>query len=207
MKAMIMLGVLAVLTPVAAGSVVISEWIYSGSDGEFIEFTNTGPDAVDMTGWSFDDDSAVPGTVDLSAFGVVEAGESVILTEADAGDFATAWGLTGVDIIGGLSANLGRNDTINLFDSASTLIDELTFGDEDYAGTPRTKDASCSIPASDYGFTLAQTTWVLSEVGDAYGSWTSAGGDIASPGQVPEPASFALVLLGVAVIGRRRATR
>ncbi len=184
MRHLIAIGVVMSLTLAASGDIVISEWMYSGTNGEFIEFTNTGPASVDMSGWSFDDSSQIPGTVDLSAFGVVNSGESVILTEAVAADFATAWGLTGVDIIGELAANLGRDDQINLYDAGDTLIDQLAFGDETYPGTPRTQNASCNVPDTDYGDTVAQTDWTLATVGDSFGSWMSAGGDIASPGRI-----------------------
>jgi predicted extracellular nuclease len=204
MKCLLIVGMVISLVHAASADVVISEWMYSGTDGEFIEFTNIGANPVDMSGWSFDDDSQVPGTVDLSAFGMVDPGESFILTEAMAEDFATAWGLTGVDIIGELTANLGRNDQINLYDSGDVLVDQLSYGDEDYPGTPRTQNASCNIPAADYGYTVAQTDWVLATVGDSFGSWTSAGGDIASPGQVPEPTSLLLLLAGGLVMVRRR---
>ena len=136
---------------------------------------------------------------------MVAPGQSVILTEAVAADFATAWGLSGVSIIGELSANLGRNDEINLYDSTSTLIDQLAYGDEDLPGTPRARDASCDIPASDYGYIEAQTSWTLATVGDSFGSWMSTGGDIGSPGQVvPEPTALVLLLAGGLALSRRR---
>lgn len=204
MKHVAAVALAAAFACAASATMVISEWMYSGTNGEFIEFTNTGPAAVDMTGWSYDDDSQTPGTIDLSAYGVIAAGRSVILADVDATAFATAWGLSGVAIIGGNTANLGRNDQINLYDASSGLVDQLSFGDQTYAGTPRTQNKSCNIPAADYGFTVAQTTWVLAAAGDSYGSWTSAGGDVASPGVVPEPATLVLLGLGL-VVARRRA--
>ncbi len=59
----------------------ITEWMYSGDSGEFIEFTNLSDVAVDMTDWSMDDNGATR-AFDLSAFGVIQPGESVIVTEA-----------------------------------------------------------------------------------------------------------------------------
>ncbi len=98
--------------------------MYQGANekGEFIEFTNTGTTAVDMTGWSFDDDSRLAGSVSLSAFGIVNAGESVISTESTVAAFRANWGLSSeVTIIGGNTVNLGRADEINLFDNTGTL--------------------------------------------------------------------------------------
>lgn len=74
MRYFLAIGLVALLASAAFGDMVISEWMYSGTDGEYIEFTNNGSESVDMTGWSYDDDSQTPGTVDLSAFGVVEPG-------------------------------------------------------------------------------------------------------------------------------------
>src|ERR1044072_6103668 len=79
------------------GSMRITEYMYngggSGSVGEFVEFTNVGGSPVDMTGWSFDDNSETPGSGNLSAFGTVQPGESVILTEIPAATFRSNWTL------------------------------------------------------------------------------------------------------------------
>lgn len=197
----------------AQGTMVISEWMYSGADGEFIEFTNIGPEPVDMTGWTFEDDNGPGGLYpfDLSAFGAVQPGESVVLTEAIEIVFRLAWGLDpAVKVIGLLgddasSKNIGRNDVIHLIDGSSQVIDSLAYGDTDFPGTPRSQNQSVNIPATDYGFTVAQTTWELATVGDAFGSWQSSGGDIGSPGQVvPEPATIGFLLIGLMGILRRR---
>lgn len=183
----VMIGLNASIAPVASGGMVISEWMYSGSDGEFVEFTNIGPDSVDMTGWSYDDDSRTPGTVDLSAFGLVAPGESVLLTDVVAENFAAAWGLSGAKIIGGNQVNIGRADEINLYDADGILVDQLGYGDQTYAGTIRTQNASGNIPLADYDYTVVQTSWSLAVVNDAFGSWASAQGDIGSPGTAPVP--------------------
>lgn len=197
----------------AAGSVAITEWMYNGS--EFIEFTNLSGAAVDLTGWSFDDDSRAVGTVSLSAFGTLAVGETVILAEADATTFRAQWSLAGsVKVIGGNSVNLGRNDEINLYNASGALVDRLRFGDSSYVpGTIRTQDVSGN-PASLAVLDGSDATgWVLSSVGDAFGSRVSTDGHIGNPGvftlapAVPEPAHYALTLGGLMVIGaiaRRR---
>lgn len=177
-------SLLLALAAVATAQMTITEWMYSGTDGEFVEFTNTGSDSIDMTGWSFSDDTATAGTQDLSAFGAVEAGESVILTDVIAADIIAAWNLRDVDVVGLSGAGLGRNDRINLYDSAGTLVDSLAYGDETYPGTPRTQYASCNIPASDYALATALVDWSIATLRDEFGSRTSTGGDIASPGRI-----------------------
>ena len=142
-------GQFAISVPNGTG-MAITEWMYGGSTsvgGEFVEFTNLSNQAIDMTGWSFNDDQRIPGVFDLSDFGVVEPGESVILTEDPAEDFRQEWGLApSVKIVGDLGnpngRNLGRNDEINLYDHTDALVARLTYGDQAFPGTIRTQRVS-----------------------------------------------------------------
>lgn len=188
----------------------ITEWQYNGS--EFIEFTNLGLTSVDFTGWSFDDNSRSPGSVSLSAFGSVAAGESVILSEVNATDFRNEWNLAvTVKVIGLNGQNLGRNDEINLYDSVDALVDRLTFGDQDIPGSIRTDTASGWAPFEALGNNTV-LSWTRSTVGDAQGSFASDSGFAGSPGvhTVPEPGVVGLASIGLALILwrlRRRAVR
>lgn len=203
--------------PASAASVYITEWMYNGLSagnvGEYIEFTNLGSTAIDFTGWSFDDDSRTAGTVDLSAFGIVNSGESVILAEASAAAFISTWGLSGVDVIGGNTTNLSRGDEINLYDANGTLVDRLTYSDQNQPGTIRTQNVS----GNPDSFSVLETPydasgWVLSSQGDTYGSYLSTGGDVGNPGiapfaPVPLPAGVWLLISGIAGLfgfGRRK---
>lgn len=204
-------GALVALASVSAsGAIRITEYMYnssSASTGEFVELTNLGASSVDMTGWSFDDSSRVPGSQSLSAFGVVAPGQSVVLTDAAAASFITAWGLSGVSVIGGNTNNLGRADEINIYDASNTLVDRLTYDDQTYAGTPRTNGVSAWAAVSGDGpFGTITSAWKLSAVGDSQGSVLSTGNDIGNPGRhvVPEPATFAAALLGFTIAGRTR---
>lgn len=194
------------VTPLASANIRITEYMYSGNGPEYIEFTNTGASPIDMSGWSYDDVSGIPGSVSLSAFGVVAAGESVILTEGPAAQFAIDWALTGTKVIGDNVQNLGRADTINIYDSASALVDQLNYSDQTFPGTIRTQTVSGWAVVSGPGpFGDINSAWVLSSVGDLQGSYTNLNFDIGNPGRyvVPEPATLGL-LGGLAAIGLRR---
>src|SRR5690606_27411600 len=111
-------GMVATLSLVCCNSadatIRITEFMYQGSAeppseaGEFVELTNLGTDAVDFSGWSYDDDSREPGVFDLTDFGLVQPNESVIFTDWNADLFRNSWGLAQeVKIIGFSSPGLG----------------------------------------------------------------------------------------------------
>ncbi len=113
------------------GQMRITEYMSKGSGGEFIEFTNLGAEPVDMTGWSYDDESGIPGTLDLGGFGIVAPGESVILAEDPAATFESDWSLADVTIVGDLTVNLGGSDVIHLYDASDTLVDRLSYQEDE----------------------------------------------------------------------------
>ena len=162
----------------------ITEYMYSGANGEFVELTNIGNTAIDLTGWSYDDNSRTPNSFSLSAFGTVQAGESVIFTEAaNASDFRTAWGLApSVKVIAGSNQGLGRGDEINIYNQNNQLVDRLTYDDATIAGSVRTQNVSGWTGVANLGLNDA-TKWQLSTVSDAQGSVTSTGNDIGNPGR------------------------
>lgn len=175
-----LLGSLCLAAP-ALAQMRITEVMYSGTNGEIIEFTNIGSTPVDMTGWSFDDDTRTPGSTPLSAYGVVAPGESVILTEIAAEIFRSGWNLcSGVKIIGNNANNLGRNDELNLYDASGALVDRLSYGDETYPGSVRTQNVSARPLQAAIG-TNSIAQWVASTVGDADGGYASVGNSIGSP--------------------------
>lgn len=221
---LIVAGVVAVSTlsavPAFANpyNLYITEWSYQSraadEKGEYIELSNLGTADIDFSFWSYDDDSRASFTFDLSDFGIVKAGESVILTEISADVFRARWGLdSSVKIIGNMNPNLGRSDEINIYDADEVLVDRLTYGDNSVGGIRARYNSG--IPGSvDVLGKNNVRGWVLSQVGDSEGSWRSTVGDIGSPGftnlaiaAVPEPSTYALMLAGVGLVGfaaRRR---
>jgi hypothetical protein len=221
-KTILTLAIAAALCTAAQATtpqIAITEWMYNGdgpgSIGEFVELTNMGTTAVNMTGWSFDDNTRMPGSQSLSAFGIVNPGQSVILTDDTAADFRTNWGLAAtVEVIGGNTNNLGRSDEINIYNASGTLEDRLTYNDQG-SGTvagPRTNGTSAWVPLADIGTNDAQD-WVLSSTTDDSGAHVSLAGEIGSPGYyefapAPEPSTYVLFSVGLAVaIFLRRRSR
>jgi len=165
----------------------ITEWMYTGVSGEFVEFTNRSDQAIDLTGWSMDDDRGLPGGFSLSALGVVPPGASVVVTDSVEATFRSAWSLAPqVKILGQLGVtsgnNLGRNDRIDLFNATGTLVDRLAYGDQNIAGTIRTQNRSGHAPCSALGLNTV-SAWRLAALSDAFGSYTASSGDIGAPGR------------------------
>jgi len=176
--------------------VVFTEWMYSGADGEFIEITNTGSRPVDLAGWSFDDERGEAGHFLLSDLGILAPGQSAVLTEADAEAFRAAWSLSAdVPVRGDLGnpegKNIGRADTLHLFDAEGALVDRLVYGDEVIPGCPRTKNSSAIPSSADVPGTDRCSLWILSSPGDEVDSQVSAGGDIGNPGSFQVPGAGA----------------
>lgn len=164
--------------------VQITEIEYNTS--EFVELTNVGDAPLSFAGWSFDDDSRTPGGFDLSGFGTVSPGESVIIAEDSAAYFRADWGLLrSVKVLGGNSDNLGNGDEVNIFDASGALVDRLTYpGDKAMASVSGHVAGSAGLVATNLpaGWSAAGTPWALSGTGDSEGSWTSFSGGTGSPG-------------------------
>lgn len=186
----------------AYAQIRISEFASGGSLGEFVEITNIGPNAVDLTGWSFDDSSRIPGMFGISALGTLGGGASAIITESEAATFRAGWSMPlSVAIVGLNDQNLsGNGDEMNIYDASNTLVDRLTY----------TAQAQPTIsnngPLAELGLNN-YPAWVQSSLGDAFGSYGSSGGDIGNPGiytPVPEPATLIAVSIALVGLVRRR---
>ena len=216
------LCVAGLATADASAQVNVTEWLYQGrmttssastDGGEYVEITNTGTTPVDFTGWSFDDANPVAGTIDLSGFGVVQPGESVIISDGlvDVAAFRDNWNLAPtVKVISSGAVGFGRGDEYNLFNSFGTLVEKFAYSDETYPGTVRARAAvgdngSGNIPLSELGSLTATTGMPKSFIGDSFGSYASDLGEIGNPGLyvVPEPATLGAAVAGLAMLVRR----
>ena len=111
----------------APGDVVISELMFnppSGVDGdEFLELTNTGATAVDLSGWCFSGITLCFG----AGTSVPAAGRLVV--GRDAARFQLQYGFAPAAVYTGGLSNGG--ETITLRDAAAAVIDAVTYSDRD----------------------------------------------------------------------------
>ncbi len=115
----------------ALAQVAITEIMYapnqtvSETDSEWIELYNTGPDAMNMTGWKIDNYTFDPAVLEPQQYLVV-ARELVDGTDADFDSFQSIWG-TGINAVDGYFTLSNTGATIILTDEQGNLIDSVTY--------------------------------------------------------------------------------
>jgi len=172
---------------------------------DWFELTNTGASALDLTGWKVDDSSAAfASAVALSGLTSLAAGQSAVFVEGTAttaATFVSTWfgaSAPSAFAIGyysgggiGLSATA---DAVNLFNAAGVLQAGVTFGASDAVSPYQTFDNAAGLDG------VALTQLSVAGVQGAFVAMNSLT-DIGSPGVVPEPESYALMLAGLGVLG------
>lgn len=219
-----LIAAIAALAIAAPGSaqIIISEVHPNGSGGgasyaaDWFELTNTGAAPVNITGWSWDDDSFTPGVGLFSGVSIIQPGQSVVfLGGANNAAFSSFWfgaspppGFTLGNMTG---PGLGTGgDQVWVFDAANTLVTAVAFGST--AAELRTLDNAAGIsgttppppppnPPTISTFSAVGVNGAFSSVG-----LTVPGGqsEIGSPGVVPEPSSLALAGIGGLIALRNR---
>nr|WP_314842890.1 lamin tail domain-containing protein [uncultured Microbacterium sp.] len=139
-----------------------------GVPGDWIEFLNTSGAAVDLSGYTVQDNSDKNPYV-FAEGTVVEAGALLVIDQLDAG-------------VGEFDFGLGKDDQVRLFDPAGTLVDEtswtghaaVTWGARDVDGTAEwtvtsepTKGAANLFRADD----PVEGTIVINEVDSQPADW------------------------------------
>ncbi|MGA1267194.1 MAG: lamin tail domain-containing protein [Phycisphaerales bacterium] len=206
-QALCAVGAIAIVASSASASLRITEAMSSSGSGgtaDWFEVTNYGSSAVDITGYTMDDNSySFANSVLLSGITSIGAGETVIFVEGAAGDvagFRSFWGgLSGVNIgyYSGSGVSFSSNgDGVVLFNaSGAEATARASFG--------------AATSGSSFYFDLASDTGIVSTVGTIGTQVTFATtgstvniGSLGTAIGVPGPG--ALALLGVAGLAARR---
>ncbi|MGI8819352.1 MAG: lamin tail domain-containing protein [Chthoniobacterales bacterium] len=217
MKTLLLLTALVFATTVSAQAQLriteVAPWASGNSPyaTDWFELTNTGTIAIDITGWRMDDSSgAFSSSVLLTGITVIAPGESVIFTENPAtASFLMTWfggsppaGLQ-IGNYSGTGVGLSTSgDAVNIFNAGGALQASISFGAADGVAPFQTFDNSAGLNGTSIS--------MLSAVG-SNGAFVAANdpNEIGSPGVVPEPQTYALLvggglaLLGVAARKRR----
>ena len=200
--------VAAVALPARAAIVVTEVAPYASGNSpygaDWFELTNTGGSAVDITGWRMDDNSNLfANSRVLSGITSIGAGQSVVFLESNnlpgiTASFVNAW-FNGIAPVGlqignytGAGVGLSTNgDAVNIFDGSGVLQANVTFG------------ASTTGFSFDNGGTLLNNAAIsqLSVAGVNGAFIASNYSDVGSPGAVPEPETYALMLAGLVGVG------
>lgn len=206
------------------GALVITEVLSNTSHGggannsDWFEVTNVGLVTLDVSGFSWDDESAEVGIGNFGSITMIAPGESVIITEESAANVPTAWrnswGIpdtvqVSVSTSAGGFPGLGAaGDALSIFDSAGTLVDSVTFGAA--SGGDAGRSFAWDTAGNPLGLSVAGVNGAfLSDTDGGDGSASGTGTDVGSPGTavvIPEPTSF-LALLGISgccVLRRRK---
>lgn len=176
------------------------------SNGDWFELTNTGTLSVNISGWSWDDDSNTPGTAGFGALTMIDPGQSIVVVRETAGQeaaWASDWGISGVTLVN-VGAGTGvpdfsvSGDTLFVYDNTNAQVATVTFG----ASTE-----GFSFEWDGFGNPLGLS--VNGENGAIQAASNGASGsgvDVGSPGvaQIPEPSRVLLFLFGSLSLTVRR---
>jgi hypothetical protein len=167
---------------------------------DWFELTNTGNTAVDISNWSWDDDSRNAGTASFLGISSIDAGQSVVFVDSNGSasstiDFINNWfnGSAPTNFAIGYYEGPGLStsgDEVNVYDENFTLQAQLIFGSST-SGPYQTFENIAGLSFSQIG------------VNGAFAAANSSL-EIGSPGTIvaiPEPETYALILAGLGLLG------
>jgi len=202
-------AVAAIVVPAASASIRITEAMSasgSGGTADWIEVTNYGSSAVDITGWRMDDGSfSFANSAALLGITSIGAGETVIFVEGAVGDvsgFRSFWGgLSGVQVgyYAGSGVSFSSNgDAAVLFNlSGAEMSNRAAFGAATSGSSFYFDTVNNNGIVSTVGTIGTQVTFATTGIPVNIGSLGTAIG-------IPAPGAMALLGVAGLVGGRRR---
>jgi len=210
-------AIAAVLVSSSASANIRITEVMSSSNGlgaptpDWIEITNYGSSAVNLSGWRMDDGSCnFAVSAALTGVTSIGAGESVIFIESAAGAavpaFLTHWGgLAGVQVGYYSGSGLGFSsggDGACLFDAGGAILSQVNFGVATSGSSFFYGWDSAGVLDSAYNGIVSTVGTIGTQVGF---SSTGDTGSIGTALGVPAPGAIALLgLAGLAGRARRR---
>ncbi|MCR9155118.1 MAG: lamin tail domain-containing protein [Croceimicrobium sp.] len=172
------------IIPVSLPELYISEVMPSSNlsapvDGDWFEVRNAGMNPVNISGYSWDDNSRGAGTHTVTTMMIPAGGSALFVdvADADVSAWEAEWKQAGQGLIilnrdsefNGFSGLSGTEDEVNLYDDEGRLISFVAYGSGDVnAGFSLEFDMNGSL--------------VGSSVDGTNGAYSSVGGDVGSPG-------------------------
>jgi len=186
---------LALLSLPATAQVKITEVMPSsghtdtGANGDWFEITNTGASAVNLAGYSWDDDSQTVGVQIFPNYSLAAGESAIVLLEDDSDTFLNdMWSIAGTKVFLRTEFNDppgfgGGGDGVYLYNNLNSEIDNFIY-------------SSATSGVSFARFTDGSAVPGGLSVDGQFGATTSAGGDVASPGSaaILPPASSPIFL-------------
>ena len=225
-KTLLALSLLVTGLTVGHAQIIITEVDASGSSAtvnsyaaDWFELTNYGSSAVSISGWKMDDSSdKFSSAVSLKGVSSIAPGQSVVFVE----DTGLASGQTDADLeaafesnwfgshvpagftigtYGGSGVGLSTSgDAVNIFNATGTQVTGVDF------------DSSTDTVSLDNSVAKIGNDGTIStnSVAGKNGAFLSPVGEVGSPGAVPEPSTYAMLIAGVLALAgvqmRRRSS-
>lgn len=221
-------GALVAVSALSANAAIIITEVMTNSshpggagNGDWFEIYNSGPSAVNLTDWSWDDESNAAGTAGFGGAILQPGAFLIVVDESDAnlptwindvwnvdslvsGGTLTVISSTQAGSFPGLAAG---GETFYIYDASDALVTSANSGSQSAPNAGRSFGWSAS--GLDLGRSANGVGGAFLALDDGLGA---AGTDIASPGfavgAIPEPSAAAalagLVTLGLAASRRRR---
>ena len=203
MKLLPLLIITLISVNLSFGNIVITEVMSDSAgsgatNGDWFEITNVGPSAINLNGYVWNDSADILDDATLFPNLTINSGESIVIVDENAGnmpDWSASWGLSenvygkedflpfgpGGDDFSGLG---GSGDIINIWDTSESITTSVSFGE--------------ATEGFSFQWDTSGNYLGLSSLG-VNGSYSN-GDDVASPGIVPEPSTYALLLGMIAFI-------